>query len=90
MRGRNLERTGAVCQSASMPDMDRDSIVLQGIQVPAALGVSKAEREMRRPVRIELELETDLRRSGRSDRRRAGAARRVVRSTARSALCAGR
>jgi dihydroneopterin aldolase len=45
-----------------------DVILLDGIQVPAALGVSKAERQMRRPVKIELELGCDLRRSGRSDR----------------------
>ncbi len=45
-----------------------DTILLEGIEVPAALGVSKAERQMRRPVRIELELVADLRRSGRSDR----------------------
>lgn len=45
-----------------------DTILLEGIEVPAALGVSKAERQMRRPVGIELELVADLRRSGRSDR----------------------
>ena len=45
-----------------------DVILLEGIEVPAALGVSKSERRMRRPVRIDLELECDLRRSGRSDR----------------------
>lgn len=36
--------------------------------VPAALGVSKAERDMRRPVDIDLELFTDLGRAGQSDR----------------------
>ncbi|MFQ5512908.1 MAG: dihydroneopterin aldolase [Myxococcota bacterium] len=45
-----------------------DVILLEGLEVPAALGVSKAERSLRRPVRIELELEVDLRRSGQSDR----------------------
>jgi dihydroneopterin aldolase len=45
-----------------------DSILLEGIVVPAALGVSKAEREMRRPVDIDLELATDLKRAGESDR----------------------
>jgi dihydroneopterin aldolase len=45
-----------------------DVILLEGIEVPAALGVSKGERRLRRPVRIDLELECDLRRSGRSDR----------------------
>ncbi len=45
-----------------------DRILLEGIEVPAALGVSKAERAMRRPVGIELELAADLRRAGRSDR----------------------
>ena len=33
-----------------------DAILLEGIVVPAALGVSKAERAMRRPVDIDLEL----------------------------------
>ena len=47
-----------------MPDV----ILLEGIEVPAALGVSRGERRMRRPVRIDLELECDLGRSGRSDR----------------------
>ena len=45
-----------------------DAILLQGIQVPAALGVTKAERDVRRPVLLDLEVETDLSRSGRSDR----------------------
>jgi len=36
--------------------------------VPAALGVSQAERKLRRPVRIELELAMDLARPGHSDR----------------------
>ena len=45
-----------------------DVILLEGIEVPAALGVSSAERSMRRPVRIDLELECDLAKSGVSDR----------------------
>ncbi len=45
-----------------------DAILLEGIHVPAALGVTKAEREMRRPVRVDLEIGCDLRRSGQSDR----------------------
>ncbi len=47
-----------------MPDV----ILIQGIQIPAALGVSAAERRMRRPVTLDLELETDLRAAGSSDR----------------------
>jgi dihydroneopterin aldolase len=43
-------------------------ILLEGIQVPAALGVTAAERRMRRPVTLDLEVEYDLRASGRSDR----------------------
>jgi dihydroneopterin aldolase len=45
-----------------------DKILLEGIEVPAALGVSRAERQMRRPVRIDLELECELRSAGQSDR----------------------
>ncbi len=48
--------------------MSDDVILLQGIQVPAALGVSAAERSQRRPVRLDLEVHSDLRRAGRSDR----------------------
>ena len=29
-----------------------DAILLEGIEVPAALGVTSAERKMRRPVRL--------------------------------------
>lgn len=47
---------------------DRDSILLEGMQIPAALGVTAAERRMRRPVRIDLELALPLSRAGRSDR----------------------
>ena len=46
----------------------RDAILLEGIQVPAALGVTAAERRMRRPVLLDLEVEYDLRAAGRSDR----------------------
>ncbi len=45
----------------------RDVILLQGIQVPAALGVTAAERRMRRPVLLDLEVATDLRDAGRTD-----------------------
>jgi dihydroneopterin aldolase len=45
-----------------------DAILLEGIQIPAALGVTAAERRMRRPVLLDLEVETDLRPSGKSDR----------------------
>jgi dihydroneopterin aldolase len=45
-----------------------DVILLEGIQVPAALGVTAAERRMRRPVLLDVEVEYDLRASGRSDR----------------------
>jgi dihydroneopterin aldolase len=45
-----------------------DVILLEGIQIPAALGVTAAERRMRRPVTLDLAVEHDLRPSGRSDR----------------------
>jgi dihydroneopterin aldolase len=45
-----------------------DAILLEGIEVPCALGVTAAERKMRRPVRIDLELGFALRAAGRSDR----------------------
>lgn len=48
--------------------MSEDLILLQGIQVPAALGVTAAERSQRRPVLLDLEVRSDLRRAGRSDR----------------------
>jgi dihydroneopterin aldolase len=44
-----------------------DIILLEGIQIPAALGVTAAERRMRRPVTLDLEVATDLRAAGRSD-----------------------
>ena len=48
--------------------MSDDVILLQGMQVPAALGVTAAERRLRRPVLLDLEVRRDLRRAGRSDR----------------------
>ncbi len=45
-----------------------DRILLEGLVLPVALGVSQAERDMRRPVDIDLEIETDLGRAGTSDR----------------------
>jgi dihydroneopterin aldolase len=44
-----------------------DTILLEGIQIPAALGVTAAERRMRRPVTLDLEVVRDLRAAGRSD-----------------------
>ena len=44
-----------------------DVILLEGIQVPAALGVTAAERRMRRPVTLDLEIGCDLRAAGRTD-----------------------
>lgn len=44
-----------------------DLILLEGIQVPAALGVTAAERRMRRPVTLDLEVARDLRNAGRTD-----------------------
>lgn len=47
---------------------ERDAILLEGIEIPAALGVTAAERRMRRPVRLDIEVGRDLRAAGRSDR----------------------
>ncbi len=44
-----------------------DVILLEGIQIPAALGVTAAERRVRRPVRLDLEVAYDLRDAGRTD-----------------------
>jgi len=52
-------------------DAVSDVILLEGIQVPAALGVTAAERRMRRPVTLDLEVGRDLRAAGRSDSIRA-------------------
>ena len=46
----------------------KDVILLEGIQVPAALGVTAGERRARRPVLLDLEVEVDLRAAGASDR----------------------
>jgi dihydroneopterin aldolase len=43
-------------------------ILLEGIQVPAALGVTASERRAKRPVLLDLEVTRDLRSAGRSDR----------------------
>jgi dihydroneopterin aldolase len=51
-----------------MMDESPDAILLEGVQVPAALGVSAAERRMRRPVQVDLEVGLDLAEAGRSDR----------------------
>ena len=51
-----------------MMDESSDAILLEGVQVPAALGVTAAERRMRRPVRIDLEVGLALAEAGRSDR----------------------
>jgi dihydroneopterin aldolase len=45
-----------------------DVILLEGIQIPAALGVTAAERRVRRPVSLDLEVGLDLRAAGRTDR----------------------
>ena len=45
-----------------------DVILLEGIQILAALGVTAAERRSRRPVLLDVEVERDLRAAGRSDR----------------------
>jgi dihydroneopterin aldolase len=45
-----------------------DVILLEGIQVPAALGVTAAERRMRRPVLLDVAVERNLRWAGRTDR----------------------
>ena len=52
-----------------MPERERrpDVILLEGIQIPAALGVTAAERRMRRPVTLDLEVEVPLSTAGRSD-----------------------
>ncbi len=44
-----------------------DVILLEGIQIPAALGVTAAERRMRRPVLLDIEVERPLRDAGRTD-----------------------
>ena len=63
MRPRKIDPRRRGCQTRRV-----DTILIEGIVVRAALGVSKPERRMRRPVDIDLELGTDLSRAGRSDR----------------------
>ena len=53
--------------SSSPGPTSPDVILLEGIQIPAALGVTAAERRMRRPVILDLEVGVDLRTAGRSD-----------------------
>jgi dihydroneopterin aldolase len=48
-------------------DLERDVILLEGIEIPASLGVTEAERLMRRPVRLDLELGFDLAAAGATD-----------------------
>ena len=47
--------------------LEEDTILLEGIQIPAALGVTAAERRMRRPVTLDLEVVRPLDVAGRSD-----------------------
>jgi dihydroneopterin aldolase len=63
-------RSGGCAPDAELgyPFAVADVILLEGIQVPAALGVTVAERRHRRPVLLDLEVTSDLRRAGRSDR----------------------
>lgn len=46
---------------------DADVILLEGVQIPAALGVTAAERRMRRPVLLDIEIGVDLKPAGASD-----------------------
>ena len=46
---------------------NEDCILLEGIQIPAALGVTAAERRVRRPVRLDIEVYRDLRDAGAAD-----------------------
>jgi dihydroneopterin aldolase len=45
-----------------------DTLLLEGVQIPAALGVTAAERRLRRPVLLDVQLERDVSAAGRSDR----------------------
>jgi dihydroneopterin aldolase len=45
-----------------------DAILIEGIEVPAALGITAEERALGRPVRIDLEVGYPLTASGQSDR----------------------
>lgn len=53
---------------AKSPSFSDDAILIEGIQLPAAVGVTAAERAMRRPIRIDLEVGYSLRAAGESDR----------------------
>jgi dihydroneopterin aldolase len=46
---------------------DADVILLEGVQIPAALGVTASERRMRRPVLLDLEIGIDLKSAGETD-----------------------
>jgi dihydroneopterin aldolase len=70
-------RNTTLCPSSQSVQADRgergdckvsDVILLEGIQIPAALGVTAAERRVRRPVTLDLEIGLDLREAGRVDR----------------------
>lgn len=50
-----------------MSSSDRDVILLQGVSLPCSLGVTAAERAMRRPVLLDLEIGRDLAAAGSSD-----------------------
>jgi dihydroneopterin aldolase len=63
-RARAARGTLRALRRRAVPDL----IVLEGVQIPAALGVTAAERRMRRPVLLDVALERDLRAAGRSDR----------------------
>lgn len=56
-----------MAESPEVTAQEGDAILLEGVLVPCALGVTEAERRMRRPVRIDLELGLSLARSGQSD-----------------------
>ena len=50
--------------STRKTDRTGDVILLEGIEIPSALGVTEAERRMRRPVRLDPELGFDVMRAG--------------------------
>ena len=50
------------------PPSSDDAIFIEGIEIPAALGVTAAERALLKPVRIDLEIGYPLAASGESDR----------------------
>jgi dihydroneopterin aldolase len=65
-----MVKTPVTRTAAGRPTTERaggDVILLEGIQVAAALGVTAAERRLRRPVCIDLEVGRDLESAGRSD-----------------------